>query len=476
MIRLNKGPQPTDSSIEQRVQATQLLTQTFQLLVAAYTELEKKLGPGRPISLTNDIRQWLSGRGVPDNILKEVVFGQQIVENWVVNHKATWVQAVRPLVGFGSGVFDSKLYANKPLKQALVTRQDGKCAYCETRLTDVAHGDVEHFRPKAGYLLDHALQPEAYYWCAYDWDNLYFACQICNETFKGNRFPIMPGTQRATATTALDASVLIDPGTEEPRDFIRFNPLTAKAYPYDVLRVSLTPQDLNTLVLLNPDKIDEVVQRTMATGVLSRGASTINILGLNRATLVRARAGQLRQLRALLLASLITGTEQAGVQQALAQYTNPGPGPFSPEYLSASVDALLAWQAMSQQGSPWHRFGWIASYDTLIATVPPPPEPTPDFSGDDSIMYLVRPDDPKPTEVRRLVYVKKDQELDQAALDGWFVAVNLETEGDDKTSIVTKSGANLTLSELVAHNAPWNFFKKGNVFVTGEFTPLFNAV
>jgi len=43
----------------------------------------------------------------------------------------------------------------------------------------VAYGDVEHLRPKS-----------VYWWLAYCYDNHVFACQICNEGFKGDRFPI----------------------------------------------------------------------------------------------------------------------------------------------------------------------------------------------------------------------------------------------------------------------------------------------
>ncbi|MBI1786101.1 MAG: hypothetical protein HYR60_00930, partial [Acidobacteria bacterium] len=43
----------------------------------------------------------------------------------------------------------------------------------------VAHGDVEHFRPKS-----------VYWWLAYCYDNHLYACQICNQVFKKDRFPV----------------------------------------------------------------------------------------------------------------------------------------------------------------------------------------------------------------------------------------------------------------------------------------------
>src|ERR1035441_7770925 len=36
-------------------------------------------------------------------------------------------------------------------KATLIADSHGKCAYCEAPTTVVAHGDVEHFRPKSVY-------------------------------------------------------------------------------------------------------------------------------------------------------------------------------------------------------------------------------------------------------------------------------------------------------------------------------------
>lgn len=54
-----------------------------------------------------------------------------------------------------------------------------KCAYCESSTASVAHGDVEHFRPKS-----------VYWWLAFCVDNYVFACQLCNQTYKSDHFPI----------------------------------------------------------------------------------------------------------------------------------------------------------------------------------------------------------------------------------------------------------------------------------------------
>ena len=67
----------------------------------------------------------------------------------------------------------------KTAKTQLKKESKGKCAYCEANTEVVAHGDVEHYRPKS-----------IYWWLAYTYDNYLYACQICNQTYKSNNFPI----------------------------------------------------------------------------------------------------------------------------------------------------------------------------------------------------------------------------------------------------------------------------------------------
>lgn len=71
----------------------------------------------------------------------------------------------------------------KTAKAQLKKESSGKCAYCEANTEVVAHGDVEHYRPKS-----------IYWWLAYTYDNYLYACQICNQIYKSDNFPI-GGTQ-----------------------------------------------------------------------------------------------------------------------------------------------------------------------------------------------------------------------------------------------------------------------------------------
>jgi len=63
-----------------------------------------------------------------------------------------------------------KKYNQQDVKEQLRRETKGKCAYCESRVIVVAHGDIEHVTPKSA-------NPER----TFEWGNLTFACQICNQ-------------------------------------------------------------------------------------------------------------------------------------------------------------------------------------------------------------------------------------------------------------------------------------------------------
>ena len=65
----------------------------------------------------------------------------------------------------------------KPAKQQLRVESCLKCAYCES-IMEAQHGDVEHFRPKS-----------IWWWLAMCYDNYLLSCQICNQVYKGDKFP-----------------------------------------------------------------------------------------------------------------------------------------------------------------------------------------------------------------------------------------------------------------------------------------------
>lgn len=121
--------------------------------------------------------------------------------------------------------FDGGLYGDPTVKAALIAAQHGKCCFCESKIG--VEGDVEHFRPKAGYRQSKGarLIRPGYYWLAYDWDNLLLCCSHCNQREKRNLFPIASdGVRAAQPGDVLDAekAVFVHPGLEEPQAHIGY--------------------------------------------------------------------------------------------------------------------------------------------------------------------------------------------------------------------------------------------------------------
>lgn len=104
--------------------------------------------------------------------------------------------------GGPTGAVDFKPKARQiwPKAKAQLKKESfGKCAYCEADTAVVAHGDVEHFRPKS-----------VYWWLAYCYDNYTFSCQICNQVHKGDQFGV---SGARLVAPALPAVLPVDPAT-----------------------------------------------------------------------------------------------------------------------------------------------------------------------------------------------------------------------------------------------------------------------
>jgi uncharacterized protein (TIGR02646 family) len=124
--------------------------------------------------------------------------------------------------------FKSGLYGSKEVKSVLKTLQKDKCCFCEAKVSHVSHGDVEHYRPKAGWVQkdkDKLTKP-GYYWLAYDFDNLFLACQICNQTYKRNYFPLARPAERAlnhTSSIKNERPLIMDPTRGNPEAHLTFH-------------------------------------------------------------------------------------------------------------------------------------------------------------------------------------------------------------------------------------------------------------
>jgi uncharacterized protein (TIGR02646 family) len=164
--------------------------------------------------------------------------------------------------------FEQGLYGHPTVKQQLETAQWNKCCYCEIRIVS-EHGDVEHFRPKAGVRQAEGerLHRPGYFWLVYTWSNLLYACSKCNRTYKRDLFPLEDLASRADAlrdggSTAKEALLLVDPSGEEPEASIEF---------------------------------DE--ERALPRSGARRGRVTIDLVGLNRMELLAERRERLEKIR-----------------------------------------------------------------------------------------------------------------------------------------------------------------------------------
>jgi uncharacterized protein (TIGR02646 family) len=167
------------------------------------------------------------------------------------------------------GDFDKTIFGAASVKNALRKAQHDKCAFCEAKITHVSYGDVEHYRPKAGFVQQkgESLGRPGYYWLAYEWSNLFLSCQLCNQRFKRNLFPLRDPTRRATThqdDLTAEEPLLIDPGMIDP-----------------------------TIHILWKDEYPEAIPGSQ------EGQASIEILGLQREELAQQRREHLRTLHLL---------------------------------------------------------------------------------------------------------------------------------------------------------------------------------
>ncbi len=119
------------------------------------------------------------------------------------------------------------IYGAKSVKNALLRAQHNKCCYCESTFRPTYYGDVEHYRPKGAVKQAPGWDKEypGYYWLAYDWDNLFVSCKVCNTSHKGILFPLVDNNARARSyhdDIGNEQPLFINPAIDDPRNHIRF--------------------------------------------------------------------------------------------------------------------------------------------------------------------------------------------------------------------------------------------------------------
>lgn len=137
--------------------------------------------------------------------------------------------------------YDFQVYRDPEIKDRLHELFHGKCAYCESTYEATQPMDVEHFRPKGGYVVEvggkRVLKQPGYWWLAADWDNLLPSCIDCNRKRthrfdegeeaslgKANLFPLQEEARRAAQpdSEAQEQPLLLDPCRDDPAQVLEF--------------------------------------------------------------------------------------------------------------------------------------------------------------------------------------------------------------------------------------------------------------
>lgn len=191
------------------------------------------------------------------------------------------------------------------VRKFLFKESHGKCVYCEQKLAVVTTWDIDRYRPARGAIdANGERSDDHYYWLAFRWENLFASCPECNRA-KGTKFPVANQRIPLRVGGALDeteAPMLLNPANCHPEVHLQF-------------------------------RVDGTV-----TAKSLQGQFTIDILRLNRAALVEARAAHVRRLRLgkTRLEDIIGSAEFAG---ATRQLLKEQPARFG--HTAESAEALL---------------------------------------------------------------------------------------------------------------------------------------
>lgn len=170
--------------------------------------------------------------------------------------------------------FRKSVYGPPALKQILKVAQHHKCCFCEARFDATHAGDVEHFRPKGAITGPAGKIRPGYYWLAYHWPNLFYACADCNQYRKRSAFPLADEAHRASdhhGDIAAEVPLILNPGgPENPRAHITFKG--------DVPR-GATPEGKATVKALKLDREALNLARRTHLKVLDRMRRIVSTMG-----------------------------------------------------------------------------------------------------------------------------------------------------------------------------------------------------
>jgi hypothetical protein len=152
-------------------------------------------------------------------------------------------------------------YGDDGVKETLFQGQHRKCAYCEKPEEQSKYRPAEHYRPKARY-----------WWLAWTWENLLFACTDCNSDHKKDQFPLIDEARRLVAEDP-------PPGGEQPLLIDPYDPSIDPANEIEFRRERVQSKE-----------------RWRPYGLTEGGRETIRICGLDRPSLLTLYDAHVREL------------------------------------------------------------------------------------------------------------------------------------------------------------------------------------
>ena len=164
--------------------------------------------------------------------------------------------------------FDPGLLRHPEIREAIVRGFGPTCAFCESDTRSFDFIEIEHHRPRFGAAdIKGQTDPIYYAWLAYDWDNLYPICRICNMAKRNQFFVVGPRGAVGAPVSELrlqEQSLLLDPCFHDASEHLSFS--------------------VSGLVM----------------GKTEIGNTSIEVFGLNREALVAQRQKHVRQVLTLL--------------------------------------------------------------------------------------------------------------------------------------------------------------------------------
>jgi len=150
-------------------------------------------------------------------------------------------------------------YKHPDNKAILKASTFDKCMYCESKVTHIDYGDVEHIKPKSKYP---ALE--------FVWSNHGFSCSICNRTYKKDKYD--------------EATPLINPYDDEPSNHIiccgamLFAKQGSERGELSIIDLGLNRAELIEKRQEKIDEIDKVIQACYRTTNTSLRENALNEL------------------------------------------------------------------------------------------------------------------------------------------------------------------------------------------------------